>query len=362
MNPAYRQRILAGKFTPLSQLSSAFLSPESPQDLQFAYFESALAVEYLVERHGLERLKRALMGLGAGQAINDALEQHVGQMARLEEDFAKFARERAERLAPGLDFSEPPGEEQERPAPEKWLADHPNSHWALAALARAHVRAERWDDARPLLTKLIELYPDCHEGENAYALLAAVERGAKNSAAEREALRRWAERDASAPECYLRLMELAAADKDWALVAQTAQRMLAVNPLVADPWRRLAAASEAAGDGATAIESYEKVLLFDPADPAEVHYRLAVLLHQEAAAVSSEAAQAASQRARRHVLTALAEAPRYRAALRLLREMGPSAAPAAEPPAAPPALSPAAATPASDDSDPLSPTAEGPPE
>lgn len=359
MDPEYRKRILAGKFAPLGQLSSAFLAPESPQDLQFAYFESALAVEYLVEKHGLERLKRVLMGLGAGQAVNEALEQHVGQIARLEEDFALFLRERAEQLAPGLDFSEPSGERPEWPTAEKWLADHPNSYWALAALAQQRVRAEQWDEARPLLTKLIELYPNCHDGENAYALLAAVERGAKNTSAERDALRRWAERDASAPECYLRLMELAAAEQDWALVGQTAQRLLAVNPLIADPWRQLAAASEAGGDGAAAIESYEKVLLFDPTDPAEVHYRLAALLHQHGKAEDSPA------KARRHVLTALAEAPRYRAALRLLRKLQPSEAAAGEaaseipsrtnptdPP--PPPAAPAVSTPA--------PVSEGSPE
>jgi tetratricopeptide (TPR) repeat protein len=355
MDPDYRKRILAGKFTPLGQLSSAFLAPESPQDLQFAYFESALAVEYLVDKHGLERLKRVLMGLGAGQSVNEALEQHVGQIAALEADFAQFLRERAEQLAPGLDFSEPDGEQPEWPAADKWLADHPNSYWALAALAQQHVRAERWDDARPLLTKLIELYPNCHDGANGYALLVAVERGAKNPAAELDALKRWAERDASAPACYLRLMELAAAEKDWPLVAQTAKRLLAVNPLIADPWRWLAEASDAGGDGSTAIESYEKILLFDPADPAAVHYRLASLLHEHGKAEDSPA------KARRHVLTALAEAPRYRDALHLLRKLQPSdkqpagetasgdtsgtsSTDAASPPSAPAASTPAPAS------------------
>ncbi|MFO0896280.1 MAG: peptidase MA family metallohydrolase [Pirellulales bacterium] len=344
MSPDYRQRFLSGKFTPLGQLSSAFLAPGSGADLQFAYFESALAVEYLVEKHGLERLKRVLLGLGAGQSVNEALEQHVGQINRLEEDFAKFARERAEQLAPGLDFTEPPGEAEERPAPERWLADHPNSYWALAALAAKHVRAERWDDARPLATKLIELYPDCHDGENAYALLAAIERGAKNRAAERDVLRRWAERDASAPECYLRLMAIAAEDQDWPLVSQTAQRMLAVNPLVAEPWRQLAAAAEAGGDGASAIGAYQKTLLFDPADPAEVNYRLAALLHAQASK-GDVADQAQLEQARRHVLTALAEAPRYRAALRLLRKLQPAAQPSSDAPPATPAAAPTDASP-----------------
>ena len=54
MNPQYREMILGGEMTPVSQLSSAFLAPKTPLHLQFAYFESSLVVEYLVEqlRHG----------------------------------------------------------------------------------------------------------------------------------------------------------------------------------------------------------------------------------------------------------------------------------------------------------------------
>ena len=40
--------ILGDELTPLSQLSSAFLAAKTPLHLQFAYFESALAVEFLV--------------------------------------------------------------------------------------------------------------------------------------------------------------------------------------------------------------------------------------------------------------------------------------------------------------------------
>ncbi len=53
LNPRFRAMILGDDLTPLSQLSSAFLAPKTPLHLQFAYFESALAVDFLVERFGL---------------------------------------------------------------------------------------------------------------------------------------------------------------------------------------------------------------------------------------------------------------------------------------------------------------------
>ena len=48
----------------------------------------------------------------------------------------------------------------------------------------------------------------------------------------------------------------------------------------------------------------------EPADPAEVHYRLARLLHE-----------AGDASAKRHVLMALEEAPRFQQALELLLKM-----------------------------------------
>ena len=49
-HPRYRAMLLGEDFTPLSRLSSAFLAPKSGMHLQFAYFESALAVEFLVAK------------------------------------------------------------------------------------------------------------------------------------------------------------------------------------------------------------------------------------------------------------------------------------------------------------------------
>ena len=93
MTPQYREIILSGKMTPVSQLSSAFLAPPSPLHLQFAYYESSLVVEYLVEqvRHA-RRCRRFLTDLGDGMEINEALIRHTAPLGRLDADFAKFAR------------------------------------------------------------------------------------------------------------------------------------------------------------------------------------------------------------------------------------------------------------------------------
>ena len=70
---------------------------------------------------------------------------------------------------------------------------------------------------------------------------------------------------------------------------------------------QLGRANEELGRDEQAIESYKRLLLLDPADPAEINYRLGrLLLTKDPAA------------AKRHILMALAEAPRFREAHRLL--------------------------------------------
>ena len=99
MNPRYREMIVGGQLTPVSQLSAAFLQPPSPLHLDFAYFESSLVVEYIVARHGLEVLKRILSDLGDGLSIETALGRNVGSPVNLDAEFEKYAREQAEGLA-----------------------------------------------------------------------------------------------------------------------------------------------------------------------------------------------------------------------------------------------------------------------
>ena len=102
-------------------------------------------------------------------------------------------------------------------------------------------------------------------------------------------------------------------------MSENAERFLAVNPLLPQPYRLLARASEQLGRSAPGIRSYEKLLLMDPPDPADVHYQLARLLHQKGD----------SAPAKRQVLQALEEAPRYPNALKLLLEIEGTNAPAA---------------------------------
>ena len=132
MTVRYREMILGDDFVPIGDLSGAFLAPKTPMHLQFAYYESALAVEFIVKKFGFDSLKKILRDLGEGIEINKAIESNTAGMDKLEETFAKFAEERAESLAPGLDFTKP---EPADLRSTNWLAAHPTNFWALQKLA-----------------------------------------------------------------------------------------------------------------------------------------------------------------------------------------------------------------------------------
>ena len=304
-----RNMILGGQLTPVSRLSGAFLDPPSAAHLQFAYFESSLVVQYLVEQHGQETLNQILTQLGTGTPINDALEQYTGSIDKLDQQFEQYARQQAEQLAPDATwepFELPPSATIDDVT--QWLTDHPRNFDALRRYGHLLAQQQRWDDVKKIADRLLQIYPSYVGSDNSYELLAAASRAEKDTAQEREVLERWATLQSDATSVYLRLMQLAADDQDWQAVARNADRMLAVNPLVPTPHRFRALAAEQLNDDQAAVESYRALLEMDPADPAELHYQLAKHLQQSGI----------QDAALRQVLMALDEAPRYRDAHRLL--------------------------------------------
>jgi tetratricopeptide (TPR) repeat protein len=414
MTPKYREMILGDELTPVSKLSGAFLDPKSEMHLQFAYYEASLVVEFLVQKYGIEKLKAILRDLGGGVEINEAIGKeltgltHTNEpisskaevtsgsndstnspsaialtpLEQFENDFAAFARDRAEKLAPSLDFEQPeftkagtrsdlrrryasnqkkgpassdtnsvpspvmrvnPGNTNQphtvRPAelvgtnsaphntnitndlasdsdlsPEErwqaWAKDHPTNFWALTRKSNELIEDKHWAEAKPILQQLIDAYPDNVGSDSPYPMLVAAHRALGETNLEREVLQRFAARDDEAPDAYGRLMELGVANKDWPSVETNALRYLGVNPLVPPPYRYLAQASEQTKNTAHGISAYRALLELDPPDLAETHFRLAQLLRQNG-----------DPSARRHVLQALEEAPRYPAALKLLLEI-----------------------------------------
>jgi len=293
MVPRYREMILGDDLTPVGELSGAFLAPRSDAHLQFAYYQCSLVVEFIVERFGMAKLTAMLRDLGEGTAINQAIARHTLPLAEIEPQFEQYARDRARQWAPSVRWGKPLGDtllaQGGDAAWAGWAKVNPDNFYVLTRQAGTLVDEERWAEAKPVLQRLVEAFPGVDGLGDAYAMLARVHRELGETEEERRVLARLAQRDDKAVAAYERLM---------------------VNPLVPLPYRLLAPAGPRTGHAPVAIQARRALLELDPPNPAEVHYHLARLLHGQ-----GEAA------ARRHVLRALEDAPRYRAALQLLLEM-----------------------------------------
>jgi tetratricopeptide (TPR) repeat protein len=308
----FRKLILEGESTPVSQLSGAFLRPKSALHLQFAYFESALVVQYLIDKHGIETLNKILDDLGQGLTINDCLDRHTGSLEQLDQEFAAYIKSQAESLAKKADFTDP---EFPRTATEEtvqaYLKDHPHSFPALQRLVKLQLAAKKWEDAKSTLKQLYELHTQYIGSDSALNLLGLVHRELGETAEERAVLSQVALLEDDVVDVYLRLAELAAQENDWPAAAKHAEQALAVNPLIKPPHQYLTDAAEKLGNDTQAIGGLLALAEMDPVDPAGLSYRTAVL-YQRTKQLPE---------ARRLAIKSLEEAPRYRAAHRLLLEI-----------------------------------------
>ncbi len=318
MNLTYRSMILNDDaLTPISELSSAFYSPESGAHLMFAYYESSQVVDYLIEGWGEAAFRNILRDLADGVLINDAISRHTGPMQELEPAFAARMTNLAEAYGSDVEW-EPPQAMQlfdamgvpTIDAAEARLRKNPKAWWAQKLIAEQRLADQQWQQAADAAQKLIDIFPAAVDGDGTgYALRAAALRGLGDAEGEAATLRELADRSAEAWKAYDRLMELDLEAERWPELEKNTHRARAINPFSKRLHYCAGCAHQALDRKQDAVSSFEKLLTLKPANPSEVRYRLAGLMRDEQPEV-----------ARRHLLDALVDAPRYRDAHRLLLE------------------------------------------
>jgi len=309
ISPSYRKMILGEDLTPVSRLSGAFLQPKSSDHLLFAYYESSVVVEYLVNEFGIEALRAILDDLGKGLQINDAIARHAAPLEEIDASFEEFIKSRAEAFAAGADFDDEDLPRQADSAAWKaWLNEHPDNFHGLQQYALSLIREKQWEKAREPIKRLLELAPEYAGSGSPLLLEAKVSRELGETDRELEVLKQLAELSSDSVEVYRRLAELDSERGDWESVIVNAKRILAVNPLIPEPHRVLAVAGERSGNREAAISGLLTLSVMDPFDPADVHFRAAQMLQQAGRL----------EEAQKQVLLALEDAPRYREAHELL--------------------------------------------
>ncbi|QDV54641.1 tetratricopeptide repeat protein [Rosistilla oblonga] len=334
MTPTYREMILGDAFTPMSDLSSAFMQPKSAMHLQFAYYESSLAVRYIVEQHGFDTLKKILSDLAIGLSINDALTRSIGSLEVIDQQFADFSKSLAN------DYGKPEAWKRETPEadeldpndPFSGLVDEPSPtrFEILLKQAAAQVAAKKWSEALDTIAETRELFEEPDVPIAVLSLEAEVYRQQQATDQELQVLTSIANRSSDSVASYRRLIELTEQQQDWEAVARYADQLAAVNPLTAEVQEQIAHAAEQTGTYQRSVRALQALTEMEPIDPAGLRFRLA----------KSLAEVGETSDARRQLLIALEQAPRFRDAHRLLLRLN-------QPPASEP--SPAAVEPKTDE-------------
>lgn len=299
--------------TPMSKMSAAFLSPESGDHLMFAYYESSQAVQWLLGKFGEEKFRAVLNDLAAGRRVNDALRRNCAPVEQMDKEFAEFMKGLANAFAPEGDWTKPEPTEvdpRNEAAVAKYQREHPKNLWALEQRVRRLLAGEKWNEALELARQLIALTPENTGRSCGYDFAAQAHRGLKQPAEEAAMLREWTRRDGSADEAFLRLIELDVQLGNWTELREDTRRMFAIHPFLKFPYEAAAKAAEATGDSDAAVAALRKLILLGPDNPVDVNYSLARHLQTKEPAA-----------AKRYLLDALAEAPRYKEGLKLLLEM-----------------------------------------
>ena len=308
MTPGFRERVKAGNVTPVSQLSSAFLHAESGEDLNFAYYESSMVVEFIVEQHGFEALVLILNDLENGFIINDALERRAGGLAELDTAFAEYLTGLANSYAKDVEFAiETDGEHK---LDLEALQQNPRHYTAGLTAAAALIRAGELDSAETKLLELIKLFPEDTSANGGRKILAEVYKRQEKADQQAAVLAEHLQRSGDDLEAAVELLSLQVTAKQWPQALTTGRLVMAIDPLQPGVLRQLNVVASSTKDDNLAVDVLTGLLELEPADAARTHFLIAQILKSQNA-----------EQSRRHVLLSLEQAPRYRAAHKLLLDL-----------------------------------------
>ncbi|MEZ6127492.1 MAG: peptidase MA family metallohydrolase [Planctomycetaceae bacterium] len=307
MSPEFRARVLEDNVTPVSDLSSAFLKAKSGADLNFAYYESSMVVDYIVREHGFEALQQILKTLKEGFTINDALDRHAGGLPELESGFAEYLRTVANEFAPDVQFTVKSEGAEISIAELEAARQNPANYSAGLHVAADFLKQNDLTNAEKKLLQLIELYPEDPSPNGARPMLALVYRRQGKTEQQVATLTEHLQRSAEDLSSAMELLSLHVAAENWGEALKVSRLVDSIDPLRVTAVRQTLTAALAASEESVAVSSLKALLELDPADAARTHFQLARLLQGNDTAL-----------AKRHVLLALEQAPRYRDAHKLL--------------------------------------------
>jgi tetratricopeptide (TPR) repeat protein len=318
----FLQAYARDELIPLKELNSGF---SSARTINLAYHQASLVVEHLIGRFGDAGFQKFLKAFATGQTPDAALQGTFGlSMADLQTSFDQYLTERfgqartalkpiEDEKEDGKDGKEKEEKSTDAPADDTTSvvarADrHPGNYVLQLQAGRQLLDQGRLDDARRVLERAVALVPQTMGDESPRMALAdiAVKQGQAGRA--RAELVKVLKEGHTAIEAARKLLALALEATDHDEARQAAERIVALDPFDGSARTELGRQAMAREDVATALRELELALKLGPRDPAASHTDLA-----EAYLLAGQ-----PDPAKRHLLSALENAPRYERAQELL--------------------------------------------
>lgn len=314
----------------LDRLNESFSRAKTLADLNFAYYQAALLVEFIVERFGFENLKSFIYSSASRAQAGGIYQSVFGVSAEaFESEFFSWIRERVQKrnvfvAKDGITDLDPfagreNGDKQLLSEDQKaeliktlnkQIEAQPRDFWAHFQLGLVLNAAEDFRGAIEHLTFARDLLPYYRGSPNPRQVLVSIYENLGDISSMNRELEALAKIDQNAFDACLKLSKAALERNNSQRAVYYLERAIAVNPYDPEVHRLLGRISMQQSDYATAIREYTVLLALDEMDPALANTDLA-----EAFLRGGN-----KTRAKRYALNALEIAPMFERAQDILLE------------------------------------------
>jgi len=316
---AFLQAYKSGKVMKASELNAGFVRPKSPEQIMFAYYQSALICEMIEEKYGFDKIRQALLLFSENKPAEEVFRQTLGLTAsQMDAEYGQYIDSRFRSIAAHIPA--PKNEEQsaaeafappDKNALIRQLDNAPDDFGVNLRLGTLLRKEGALVEAEARLKKAEQLFPQFVEAGNPYEVLGQMYLEQKREDEALAQFKAWIRQDGDARDPLLRAAEIYRHRKDWVSAADVLNLSVFINPYDEDVLGKLGEAAVEAEKWPIAISAYRTMTGMSISDQAGAHYNLARAL----------LASGDRSEARREVLKSLEIAPQYREAQGLLLKL-----------------------------------------
>ena len=265
-----------GELLPVSDLNRGFTRPKSRNQVVLSYYQASVVVEYIVDTHGFESIRRMLKLYGenrsTGEVVRTVFDRSMDDFDRA---FADYASDRSAELRRVLRFKPPHNEKLSVADLNAMAADHPESFFAHLMLGQALYAQEKYEDAIEPLKRARSLNANHVHPGNPYELLAEIYLDKGNLVAAMEVLEALTAVDEDDLESCRKLARLYAQEGRREDALRILGRAVMIDPFDGEIRKTRGGAYERDGRFDLAVPEYEAVLAVETTDTVQAQYDLA---------------------------------------------------------------------------------------